>query len=91
MSCVFVCGLGSVSPAGWTAESLRDALAKREPLPVQPLTRPGWQKPLKMRPVPNPSVRPDFLSHPRLRRTSPITHYAASAALEAAKKNSPWH
>ena len=86
MSRVFVCGLGSVSPAGWTVESLRDALAKREPLPIQPLPRPGWQNPLKMRPVPNPSVRPDFLSHPRLRRTSPITHYAASAALEAAKR-----
>jgi 3-oxoacyl-(acyl-carrier-protein) synthase len=28
-------------------------------------------------------VRPEFLSHPRLRRTSPITHYAAAAALEA--------
>ena len=85
MSRVFVCGLGSVSPAGWTVESLRDALAKKQPLPAQPLTRPGWQKPLKMRPVPNPVVRPSFLAHPRLRRTSPITHYAAAAALEAAK------
>jgi len=85
MSRVFVCGLGSVSPAGWTVEALRDALAKNEPLPIQPLTRPGWQKPLKMRLVPNPEVRPPFLAHPRLRRTSPITHYAAAAALDAAK------
>ena len=83
MSRVFVSGLGSVSPAGWTVEALRDALAKNEPLPTQPLTRPGWQKPLKMRPVPNPAVRPAFLAHPRLRRTSPITHYAAASALEA--------
>jgi hypothetical protein len=85
MSRVFVCGLGSVSPAGWTVEDLRAALNKNKPLPIQPLTRPGWQKPLKMRPVPNPAVRPPFLSHPRLRRTSPITHYAAASALEAVK------
>ena len=85
MSRVFVCGLGSVSPAGWTVEALCDALTKNEPLPTQPLTRPGWQKPLQMRPVPNPAVRPSFLAHPRLRRTSPITHYAAAAALEAVK------
>ena len=85
MSRVFVSGLGSVSPAGWTVQALRDALAGNEPLPVQPLTRPGWQRPLKMRPVPNPAVRPPFLAHPRLRRTSPITHYAAAAALEAVK------
>jgi 3-oxoacyl-(acyl-carrier-protein) synthase len=38
-----------------------------------------------MRPIPNPSVRPPFLGHPRLRRASPITHYVASAALEAAQ------
>ncbi|MGA3179818.1 MAG: hypothetical protein ABSF38_05690 [Verrucomicrobiota bacterium] len=85
MSRVFVSGLGSVSPAGWTVEALRDALAKKEPLPTQPLTRPGWQKPLKMRPVPNLAARPPFLAHPRLRRTSPITHYVAAAALEAVK------
>ena len=29
-------------------------------------------------------MRPAFLAHPRLRRTSPITQYAAAAALEAA-------
>ena len=37
-----------------------------------------------MRPVPAPLVRPAFLAHPRLRRTSLITHYAAAAALSAA-------
>jgi hypothetical protein len=39
--------------------------------------------PLQARPVPSPATRPEFLAHPRLRRTSPITHYAAAAALEA--------
>jgi 3-oxoacyl-(acyl-carrier-protein) synthase len=83
MSRIFVAGLGAVSPAGWNVAALRDALDKGEPLPVQAMTRPGWEKPLAARLVPNPPVRPEFLAHPRLRRTSPITHYAAAAALEA--------
>jgi len=85
VSRIFVCGFGSVSPAGWDVKSLRDALEKKEPLPVQPLTRPGWSKPLKMRSVPDPSSRPSFLNHPNMRRTSPITQYAAAAAMEAVK------
>ena len=84
MSRVFVCGLGAVSPAGWGAAAMREALARGEPLPVQPLERPGWAMPLRARLVPPPAARLPFLVHPRLRRTSPITHYAAAAALEAA-------
>jgi len=83
MSRIFVAGIGAVSPAGWNVAALRDALAKGEPLPVQTLPRPGWDKPLPARLVPNPATRPEFLAHPRLRRTSPITHYAAAASLEA--------
>jgi 3-oxoacyl-(acyl-carrier-protein) synthase len=83
MSRIFVAGLGAVSPAGWNVAALRDALDKGEPLPVQAMTRPGWERPLPARLVPKPPVRPEFLAHPRLRRTSPITHYAAAAALEA--------
>jgi 3-oxoacyl-(acyl-carrier-protein) synthase len=83
MSRIFVAGLGAVSPAGWNVAALRAALDKGEPLPVQEVVRPGWEKPLTARLVPNPPVRPEFLAHPRMRRTSPITHYAAAAALEA--------
>lgn len=83
MNRIFVAGIGAVSPAGWNVAALRGALDKGEPLPVQTLARPGWEKPLPVRLVPAPSVRPEFLAHPRLRRTSPITHYAAAAALEA--------
>lgn len=84
MSRVFVAGLGAVSPAGWTVAAMREALEQGKALPPQPLG--GHERggtPLVARLVPAPAVRPDFLSHPRLRRTSPITHYAASAALEA--------
>jgi 3-oxoacyl-(acyl-carrier-protein) synthase len=83
MSKIFIAGIGAVSPAGWNVAALRDALDKGERLPVQTLPRPGWEKPLPARLVPNPPVRPEFLAHPRLRRSSPITHYAAAAALEA--------
>jgi hypothetical protein len=83
MSRIFIAGIGAVSPAGWNIAALRAALEKNEPLPVQTLARPGWEKPLQTRLVPNPPTRPEFLAHPRLRRTSPITHYAAAAALEA--------
>jgi hypothetical protein len=83
MKPVYVCGLGAVSSAGWGVPMLRAALLRGEPLPVKPLVRPGWEKPLRLRPVPAPARRPAFLSHPRLRRASAITQYATSAALEA--------
>jgi len=83
MNRVFVAGLGAVSPAGWNVAALRDALDRKEPLPAQ-LLEPRREKPLLARLVPNPSPRPEFLSHPRLRRASAITHYTASAALEGA-------
>jgi 3-oxoacyl-(acyl-carrier-protein) synthase len=83
MSRVFVAGLGAVSPAGWNVAALCEALNQGQPLPTQPLARPGWKQPLRARLVPHPSTPPQFLAHPRLRRTSQITHYAAAAALES--------
>ena len=89
MSRVFVCGLGAVSPAGWTVTALAETLDKGVPLPVQPLLRPGWERSLRVRCVPPSATRPAFLAHPRLRRSSPITHYAAAAALEATARLRP--
>ena len=86
MSRVFVCGLGVVSPAGWDVAAMRESLGRGQPLPVQSLERPGWDKPLRVRLVPDPAQRLAFLGHPRLRRTSPVTHYATAAALEAVAK-----
>ena len=80
---ILVQGIGAVSPAGWGVPALREALAKGEPLPAKELPRPGWTRPLRVRAVPPPSPRPDFITHPRLRRASPITQYAVAAALEA--------
>ena len=83
MSRVFVAGWGAVSPAGWNVAALRDALNQGKPLPTGPVQRPGRETPFRARLVPDPVPRPAFLAHPRLRRTSPVTHYAAAAALEA--------
>ncbi len=81
MTPVYICGVGAVSPAGWGVAPMREALERGEPLPVQSLDRPGGQRPVRARLVPNPVSRPPFVTHPRLRRTSPITHYSAAAAL----------
>jgi hypothetical protein len=83
MSRVFVHGQGAVSPAGWGVPALRASLAQGRPLPVLPLLRPGWEKPLHVRVVPPPPAKPAFLAHARLRRASPMTHYTVGAALEA--------
>lgn len=66
--------------------ALRGALDQGHPLPAQTLDRPGWNRPLPVRLVPGPTTRPEFLTHPRLRRTSPITHYVVAAGLEAVAK-----
>jgi 3-oxoacyl-(acyl-carrier-protein) synthase len=89
MSGVFVRGAGAVSPAGWGLGALRAALAGGTALPDKELLRPGWEKPLRARPVPAFPSRPAFLGHARFRRVSPISHYAVAAALEALGEDSP--
>jgi 3-oxoacyl-(acyl-carrier-protein) synthase len=80
---IFISGVGAVSPAGWNVAAMRDALAKNQTFLSQDLTRPGLERPLRVLRVPPPEARPSFLTHARLRRTSPITQFAVSAALEA--------
>jgi len=80
---IFICGEGAVSPAGWGMDAFREALACGEPLPTTDLVRPGGSRPLQIRSVPAAVPRPAFTGHARLRRTSPIAHYAVGAALEA--------
>jgi hypothetical protein len=83
MSGIRIHGIGAVSPAGWGLGALRQALEAGKPLPVQELARPGWTRALAVRRVPPPETKPAFFSHPRLRRSSPISQYAVAAALEA--------
>ncbi len=83
MSGVFLHGLGAVSPAGWGVAALRLALEKREPIPAVPVSQPGGPPPVAARLVPPAVPRPAWLAHPRLRRSSAISQFAAGAALEA--------
>src|SRR4051794_35865732 len=83
MSSIFVAGYGAVSPAGWGVASLQSALESGNPLPTKSMSRPGWQRDLQVRQVPPANPKPAFMAHARLRRSSPITQYIISAALEA--------
>ena len=83
MSGVFVHGLGAVSPAGWGMEALHAAVSKQSVIAPVQVSRPGWPQGVQVRRVPSPAPKPAFLAHARLRRSSPITHFAVSAALEA--------
>jgi 3-oxoacyl-[acyl-carrier-protein] synthase II len=83
MSRVYIAGLGAVSAAGWGVSSLRTALQRNTPLPAAPVPRPGCDQPMWVCEVPPPAVALPFALHPRLRRASAITHYAAAAAFEA--------
>ena len=86
---IFIRGIGAVSPAGWNMAALRDALAKNEPLAPQELPRPAAEQAFRVLRVPPPNPRPGFLTHTRLRRTSPITQFAVAAAVEALGPREP--
>lgn len=83
MNSLSVCGVGAVSPAGWSAAELCTAVRAGRALDPKMVARPGWPDGLRVRQVPAPDPRPAALSHGRLRRASPITHFAVAAALEA--------
>ncbi len=82
MSRVFVHGWGVVSPAGWGVPQFRHALSDGMELPTLAAKRPDGEI-RNVRRVPALSPRPAWLSQPRLRRSSAITHFAVAAAWEA--------
>jgi 3-oxoacyl-(acyl-carrier-protein) synthase len=79
---VVVTGWGAVSPAGWGTSALREALDRGQPVACRALTRPGWDRPLRVRAVP-PAPQSEGLAHPRLRRAGAISQFAVAAAIEA--------
>ena len=83
MSRIFVHGLGTVLPGGWGLPAMRTVLGQPCPLPTQSLPRPGWANPLRVRTIQPPATKLPFLAHARLRRASPMAHYAVGAGLEA--------
>jgi hypothetical protein len=80
---VFINGIGAVSPVGWDVESLRNALNDGQVPANACIQRPGWTQALPCRRVPPPNPAPAVFAQARLRRTTPITSFAASATLEA--------
>ena len=82
---ITISGAGAVSPAGWSAGDLAEAvLAGRSFAPED------RERLANVLPVPKPDQPP--LRHPRLRRVSPVTRFAVAAALEALgeKRDRDW-
>ena len=80
---VIIAGWGAVSPAGWNAAALADAVTAKLSLPVSEDRRSEEAPVRRFRPVPAPGEQPAWLRHARLRRSSPATRFAVSAAFEA--------
>ncbi|MBX7209511.1 MAG: beta-ketoacyl synthase chain length factor [Verrucomicrobiaceae bacterium] len=80
---VFIKGWGAVSPAGWSAGTLADVVLEKNALPVTEERRVDAAPLRRFRAVPPMSAQPAWLRHARLRRVSPATRFAVSAALEA--------
>lgn len=78
-----VAGVGAVSPAGWGAAALHDAILRGEPLPTEEIVRMAGAPRQRFRRVPAPEIPLPFLREPRLRRSSPISRFTVAAALEA--------
>lgn len=79
---IILSGWGAVSPAGWCAADLREAVLAGIPLPfTQEQRQPGGPV-VSVRPVPAPPPSP-LLRHPRLRRSTQVARFAALAAQEA--------
>jgi hypothetical protein len=84
-----IAGWGAVSPAGWTATDLAEAVLDGRDLPPTLDVRHPEAPAIPCRRVPELTAPPPWLRHPRLRRTSPITRFAVSAALEALQRQRP--
>lgn len=84
-----IAGIGSVSPAGWGTSLLWEAINAQTPLPTTSLSHPSAQRTYEARTVPPSPTRPEWLKHPRMRRTSPISQFMVGAALEALGLETP--
>jgi 3-oxoacyl-[acyl-carrier-protein] synthase II len=77
-------GVGAVSAAGWNAEALYKAVRAGTPLPATDCKRPGDERTWPCETRRAPAAPPEKITrHPRLRRSSAITRYSVTAALEA--------
>jgi hypothetical protein len=84
---IHIRGWGAVSAAGWSARDLADAVLEKRSLSVKEDRRAPDAPLCRTRAVPALPSQPDWLRHARLRRSSPATRFAVSAALEAVGGN----
>ena len=80
---IHISGWGAVSPAGWSAREMSDAVLAKSALPVVEERRVEGAPLRRTRPVPAMREQPAWARHARLRRSSPAARFAVSAALEA--------
>lgn len=78
-----ITGTGAVSPAGWGVEALMDALRNGTMPTVSWLERACGESVVKTPVLRVPADNARVPKSPRLRRTSPISKFAAAAAMEA--------
>ncbi len=78
-----VTGWGAVSPAGWSAAALRDAIEPGAALPFKCGRRCEGAPERRVRAVPPHSAPPDWMKQVRFRRTTTIARHAVHAACEA--------
>lgn len=78
-----ITGTGAVSPAGWGVEALMDALRNGTMPAVSWLERACGESVVKTPVLRVPADNGRVPKSPRLRRTSPISKFAAAAAMEA--------
>lgn len=81
MTCIT--GWGAVSPAGWGASALAAAVNAAVPLPFTKENRGGDAPERRCRRVPAPAAIPEWMKHPRMRRTTTVARHAVAAAMEA--------
>lgn len=78
-----ITGTGAVSPAGWGVRPLMDALASGETISPSMLERPLGGTTVRTPVLRVPGEGATTPRHPRLRRASPLSKFAAAAAIEA--------
>jgi len=78
-----ITGWGAVSPAGWSAAQMQEALLARKPLPTTTEQRSEDAPVCQVRKVPAMTQIPDWMKQPRFRRTTTAGRHAVHAAAEA--------
>lgn len=80
---IHLTGWGAVSPAGWSATALADAVLADSPLPHTSERRVPEAPERMFRRVPPMPATPDWMKQPRLRRTTAAARHAVHAAVQA--------